>query len=555
MNPRVVTAALAAAASLLVSIGAGCTSRDDGASSDGAAETTTRQTGQALRQVELPDLAPMMPSVREQIRQRHSLLISKQDNPATPAAELADAYGEMGKLLMAAKYQELAESCFLNAQMLVPTDRRWPYYLGHLYQSMGALAESVASFEQALRLRTDDVPTLISLGEVHLAQGQPDAAERLFAEALTLQPGSVSARYGLGRAALARKDYVRAVNHLEQALSLDPSAGGIHYPLAMAYRGLGDATKADVHFRQVSDVAILPADPLMQELEDILATPLVYESRGTLALQGGEYAEAAAYFRKGVELAPDQPSLRHRLGTALFMMGNAREATEQFEHALRLSPRFARAHYSLGLIMEANGRVRDAIERLSAAVRYDPNYVEARLKLAAILRRTGRAQESLAQYVQVMKIAQEVGGDPRAAEAPFGYALGLVQLRRFQEARDWLAQGVTASGGQPVYVHALARLLSAASDNRVRDGRRAMTLMEGLPDEQRRMDGGETMAMTLAELGQYGQAVAWQKEALASATRDGRGDVARRMTEKLRVYERGRPWRSDDPIEFDGPPN
>jgi hypothetical protein len=58
------------------------------------------------------------------------------------------------------------------------------------------------------------------------------------------------------------------------------------------------------------------------------------------------------------------------------------------------------------------------------------------------------------------------------------------------------------------------------------------------------------MAMTLAELGQCGEAVTWERDAIGAAERAGRTDLARRMAENLARYERGRPcraaWRDDD---------
>src|SRR5439155_1453496 len=116
---------------------------------------------------------------------------------------------------------------------------------------------------------------------------------------------------------------------------------------------------------------------------------------GAKALDERDWAAAAASFRKGVELAPNEPSLHHKLGTALFMRGDARGAIDQFEEALRLSPGFAKANYSLGVLMGSNGRPDKAIEHLSAAVRDDPAYVEARLRLADVLRATGRLAPAL----------------------------------------------------------------------------------------------------------------------------------------------------------------
>lgn len=494
---------------------------------------------QTLRPVSLPDVSLMTESaVREQMRERYSSLRLKMQDPSTPAVELGTAYGEVGKLFMAAaEYSDVAESCFLHAQALVPSERRWPYYLGHLYRTQGDLVKSAASFEQALQLRPDDVATLVWLGEVQLARGRPEAAEPLFAKASALQPRSVPPRFGLGRTALARKDYAGAVKHLEEALALGGQGVSIHYPLAMAYRGLSDLGKAEAHLRQRGDIEVLPADPLMQELDELLQSSVAYELRGIGALNHGDWAAAAAYFRKGLELAPANPSLGHRLGTALFQMGDTRGAVAQFEEVLRVSPAYAKAHYSLGVIMEASGRTNEGIERFSAAVRDDPSYVVAHLSLADLLRGSGRLRESLSQYEQVIKL------DPRVADGQFGYAIALVGLRRYQEARDRLTDGMKTYPDQPAFAHSLARLLAAAPDDRVRDGRQALAVMHALSDEQRRTDFGETMAMVFAEVGQYEEAAAWQREAMATAKRAGRDDLARRMAENLKLYEGRKPYR------------
>src|SRR2546426_149248 len=164
----------------------------------------------ALLAVALPDLSRAAPSVQEQIRASHAALTATIDNAAVTPADRAAAYGEMGKLLMAAELSEAAEPCFLNAQALAPDEVRWPYYLGHLYKARGGHAKAAAFFEQALRLRPDDVATLVWLGEMQLAQDQPDAAERAVTNALSHQPRTAAAPSGLGPAALAPRDHAQA---------------------------------------------------------------------------------------------------------------------------------------------------------------------------------------------------------------------------------------------------------------------------------------------------------------------------------------------------------
>jgi tetratricopeptide (TPR) repeat protein len=140
---------------------------------------------------------------------------------------------------------------------------------------------------------------------------------------------------------------------------------------------------------------IRPPDPLMDQLDGLLQSAVAYETRGTKALAERNWLAAADNFRKGLELAPNEFKLRHKLGTALFMMGETRGALEQFETVVRRSPSFAKGHYSLGVLMAARGQFQGAIEELSAATQYDPNYVEAHLGFADALRRSGRVQDSI----------------------------------------------------------------------------------------------------------------------------------------------------------------
>jgi tetratricopeptide (TPR) repeat protein len=496
------------------------------------------EAGPALLPVSLPDLSKMTASVQSQIRDAHTSLTRAMERREAAPTERADAFGKLGMLLMAADLDGPAEPCLLNAQTLAPSDIRWPYYLGHLHRDRGELAAAETFFARALELRTDDIASLVWLGDVQLALGRPDEAETRFAKALSLQPSSLSARFGLGRTALAKQEYQRAVTHLEDVLANDPEAAGAHYPLAMAYRGLGDLARAETHLRQRQDHVILPADPLKVELDELLESPQAYESRGIRALDQKQWNEAAALFRKGLEIAPDNAALQHRLGTALYMMGEIGPAREHFEAAVRAAPEYHLAQYSLGVLLQAEARHAEAIDRFTAALRSRPGDTAARLRLAASLRRLGRVKESLAQYEQVVAM------QPNHAEARFGLGVSLVLLRRYREARDLLAEAMKTDPDQPLFTHGLARVLAAADDDRVRDGERAMALAQQLLAQGRTLDLGATVAMAFAEMGRFEQAVSVQRDLIAAARQAGLQDVVSRLSRNLSRYERGEPCRT-----------
>jgi tetratricopeptide (TPR) repeat protein len=340
----------------------------------------------------LPDLSRVDAAAQEQIREKYSSLTSLLQS-STPST-IADAYGAVGSLLLAAGLFVAAEPFYLHAQAQQRDDFRWPYYLGHVYRLKPDPDRAVASFARAVELRPNDVAALVWLGNLYLERGKPELAEPLFTRAMSAQPGTIAALYGLGQTALAKGDHRRAVEYFERLLAADARATVVHYPLALAYRGLGDTAKAEQHLQQRGTVEVGPPDPLMVELRGLLQGANAADERGTRALSARDFAAAVTHFRAAVEMAPDNPTLRHKLGTALSLVGDTQGALRQFREAIRLSPTFAEAHYSLGVLLASSGQQAQAIEHLTAAVRHGPNYPEPRLQLAEALARSQRYDEA-----------------------------------------------------------------------------------------------------------------------------------------------------------------
>jgi len=500
--------------------------------------------------VPLPDLSRAESSVRGQLQTRHASLERARVDPAIASPDLANQFGDVGRLFLAAEFPAAAEACFVNAQTLAPTEMRWPYYLGHVHRTKGELRQAASAFERALQLQPVHVLSLIWSGRVALDLGRPDMADTYFATALDLRPGMFAAQFGLGRAALDERDYPRAVRALEGALAIAPNASAVHYPLALAYRGIGDDARADTHMQLRGDLDVAPPDPLMDGIDMLLDSPLVSQRRGVEALARGAWTEAADHFRQGLELDPMLPSLRdslgNKLGAALFHMGDRAGARRQFEQGVRDSPQYVTNHVSLGVLLAVEGRDREAITWLRAAIDADPSYLEGHLQLADVLRRTNRLGESLQHYDEVLRL------DPGAADASFGSAMALVRLGRYRDAMTRLADGQRRHQGERRFTHAIARLLAAAPDGSVRDGAQALSLTEALQASGLSVDLGETIAMALAEVGRFSDAAGWQRQVIAGVQA---GDSNPRRLQALEAtlarYERGEPsrvpWSLDDP--------
>ena len=97
-------------------------------------------------------------------------------------------------------------------------------------------------------------------------------------------------------------------------------------------------------------------------------------------------------------------------------------------------------------------------------------------------------------------------------------------------------------------MHLLARLLATASEPEVRDGDRAVTMARELLRLRPGPDVAETLAMALAETGDFEQAVQLQEQVVQRSRQ--RGEPASSLNpreRRLESYRQGRavrdPWR------------
>jgi tetratricopeptide (TPR) repeat protein len=158
--------------------------------------------------------------------------------------QLAEAFGEMGRLYHAHYLSEPAFACYLSAKMLAPQDFRWVYLLGVLYQQTSQLEQAAGTLKRALEIRPNDAPAKLRLAQVYLELNETDSANPLFRESLAEDGMIATAASGLGRAALSQRRFHEAVEWFEKALEEQPQATRLNYSLGIAYWSLGEVAKA-----------------------------------------------------------------------------------------------------------------------------------------------------------------------------------------------------------------------------------------------------------------------------------------------------------------------
>jgi tetratricopeptide (TPR) repeat protein len=495
-----------------------------------------------------PNLSGMEDIVRKQVRDAQSALESIRQKSGVTDEQLSQAYGEMGRLFEAYDLLDPALSCFINAHTLAPQEFEWQYYLGYLYQGRGDFRHAVNYFEEALKIRPNDLALLLRLGQAELALNHPNLSKPFFERALAVDESSAVAMAGLGQVVFAEHDFGKAVQYFEAALAIDPDASSIHYPLAMAYRRLGELEKAQLHLgKQGTEIPKIP-DGLVDGLDNLRRGTGELWWRGTVATNEGRFADAVDAYREMVAMNPRDPTSRMWLGIALARTRDLQGAIEQFSRALAIAPEHAGAHYNLGIIFVQIGRGKDAVGHFRAAIKSYPSFKDAHFQLANLLMRDGFDEQAEAEYAVVIK------AEPQNGFARLMDAMALIRLERYSRARSRLEEAHTALPEDADIANALARLLAASPQTALRNGPRALQIMQQVVKVQKTfdVDQGQTFAMALAETGQFRAAAQLQRSMITELERTGRLDVAKRLRENLTLFEHAQPcrlpWRHDDPV-------
>ena len=271
-------------------------------------------------------------------------------------------------------------------------------------------------------------------------------------------------------------------------------------------------------------------------------------TRGSQRLKAGRLAEAVEDFREMIALDARDATARMYLGITLAQAGDQKAALEQYTKALPLAPNNAGVHYNLGVVLAALGSEPEAIEHFQAAVQSDPHLTQAHFQLANLLMRKGRYREAAPEYAAV------IGMEPRNGFARLMEAMVLVRVKAYAQARAKLEQGLLVLADDADLATALARLLAACPDPSVRDGPRALQLIQQVMKSQKSFDleQGQTMAMALAATDHFQEAVQIQGYMVAELEHAQRFDLARLLRVNLTLYEHHQPcltpWTDDDPV-------
>lgn len=495
---------------------------------------------QALQDIPDPDLSYLEPQVQQRLTGARSALLAALDDSTTTPAERANIYGKTGEIFQAAGVAEVAAACYANAIELDPDNARWHHLAGWLAQQGSDLQGARNEFTRARDLEPKNPWHALRLALIDIELDDLDQAKALL-EPLTQTEGmEVAVQAGLARIASAQGRSEQAIDHYQRALSLQPDANQLRYPLAVELRRAGRLDEAQAVAAEAGRNKVRDEDPILAEMEELSESSSTYTSLAIRAIRSGHLNAAATALDTALELDDSNNRARLNLGVVQMQLGHLDQAQALIEEALKRDPDYAYAHFNLAQLLEKKGDVDGARREYAAALEGDPKSVKMNFRYATLLTRLGEYEPAVSHYRTVVERA------PAFVQARYLEALALAALARYDEAREALETASTLAPDRADLQIALARVIAVTPDASQEDRNRALQAATRLYQVEKSTDTAETLAMSLAAVGRFDEAIQLQQAVISASETQAPPGLLTHLRHNLSRYQGGeiadQPW-------------
>ena len=263
------------------------------------------------------------------------------------------------------------------------------------------------------------------------------------------------------------------------------------------------------------------------------------------------FARAAAFHDQKtlwvdtIRANPDAWIAHNNLGRLLLEERDVDAARRHFEAALRANPDYVESNDNLGLILEEEGRIGPALEHLDRALKADPNYWLAHYHRGLALRKRGEPERAACAFAEALRL------HPGHVAAHVELGMTLAERGRGADAGTEFARAarLAESAGVDRYtvevLDEAAWMLATAPAEGVRDGPLALRLarLASRATGDRHARSLNALAAAYAETGQFDEAAAVARRALALPEAARTPALTDRLRRALLDYEAGRPHR------------
>ncbi len=186
----------------------------------------------------------------------------------------------LGEAYLHRKQYEPARAQLIQALRIDPRDSRAQLALGRTWLAIGKAREDLQELGKARQVLTraqgvHEGKRLLALGQVSLAEGDLDAAERVLAQALHNGAPELPVHLSIAEARTRGSDLVGAAEQMQRASGYAPEDPAISLSLAILYSQLQEPVRAAEQFLKTIQGVGLVAPPAADAGPVVLPTPYV----------------------------------------------------------------------------------------------------------------------------------------------------------------------------------------------------------------------------------------------------------------------------------------
>jgi tetratricopeptide (TPR) repeat protein len=238
---------------------------------------------------------------------------------------------------------------------------------------------------------------------------------------------------------------------------------------------------------------------------------------GTALHDDGRLEEAAARYRRALEIAPDYVPALNNLGISLRALGRTDEAIRTYGEGLRLRGDYPDLHFNLANALLADNRADEAAEHFRQASAGLPDSAGVHNNLGTALAEQGKLSEAAAAFEQALAV------EPTSARAHRNLGNVLSSLGRRDDALSHLRRAIELAPGDADAHYDLGVFFLENN----RNDEAATALAAAIAARPGYAEAHNNLGIALGSLGRLDQAVAQFEEALR--LRPGFEDAARNL--------------------------
>ena len=173
-----------------------------------------------------------------------------------------------------------------------------------------------------------------------------------------------------------------ALAEFDRAISVNDEYAEAHLNRAITLSELGRYDEAGDAFRRATEFELRRGSAFPSAVSARLAN--AHAMVGDLYVEAGAPAQAAEQYGAALQLRPEFPDIRNRLGEVMLALGEVDAAAREFEAALETNARFLAARLNLGLAKYRLGETQAAREIWEQCRNQQPGNAQTRAFLAML---------------------------------------------------------------------------------------------------------------------------------------------------------------------------